>query len=234
MDVQPPYSKTIPSSALVGSTHEIQLSIDHRLLVWAGGAVRWRSLQRVALAAALPWPLLLSLQTKGVLWWAAPQLRHRLDKVRVVRSRYDIYRMRHNLWWIHVPAESATYARCTARLLCVSRSSKSPRDLFHLDGFKTNTTLCVCVARTPPQSVVSYATLGRHVRFRPKILSGRSVYPSCPPSLHIYGVRGSMVLQPCIVMILECLLFVPPPHHLRVRILCASNFCIIFRSVSYR
>ncbi|CAM9905642.1 unnamed protein product, partial [Ectocarpus sp. 4 AP-2014] len=58
------------------------ISIDYRLLVWAGGAVRWKSLQKVALAASLPWPMLLSLRSKGVLWWARPGLRRRMDKVR--------------------------------------------------------------------------------------------------------------------------------------------------------
>ncbi|CAM9973927.1 unnamed protein product, partial [Scytosiphon promiscuus] len=59
----------------------VQISIDRRLLVWAGGAARSQSLQKVLSAAALPWPLLLSLRPKGVLWWAEPGLRRRLDKV---------------------------------------------------------------------------------------------------------------------------------------------------------
>ncbi|CAN0552214.1 unnamed protein product, partial [Ectocarpus sp. 12 AP-2014] len=58
-----------------------QISVDYRLLVWAGGAARWKSLQKVALAASLPWPMLLSLRSKGVLWWARPGLRRRLDKI---------------------------------------------------------------------------------------------------------------------------------------------------------
>eukprot|EP00903_Cladosiphon_okamuranus_P018928 g17409.t1 len=58
----------------------VQISIDRRLVVWGGAAARWNSLQKVALAAALPWPLLQSLRAKGVLWWANPQLRRRLDK----------------------------------------------------------------------------------------------------------------------------------------------------------
>ncbi|CAB1116113.1 unnamed protein product [Ectocarpus sp. CCAP 1310/34] len=49
--------------------------------MWAGGAVRWKSLQKVALAASLPWPMLLSLRSKGVLWWARPGLRRRMDKI---------------------------------------------------------------------------------------------------------------------------------------------------------
>lgn len=75
------------------STHKYQISIDHRLLVWAGGAVRRRSLQKVAFAAALPWPLLLSLRPKGVLWWSTPQLRHRLEKVRVCGEELNWYQI---------------------------------------------------------------------------------------------------------------------------------------------
>eukprot|EP00752_Nemacystus_decipiens_P003365 g3112.t1 len=59
----------------------VQISIDRRLLVWAGAATRWQCVEKVTLAAALPWPLLQSLRAKGVLWWAAPQLRRRLDKI---------------------------------------------------------------------------------------------------------------------------------------------------------
>ena len=58
-----------------------QVVVDRRLLVGAGATARYQSILKTLFAAALPWPLLMSLQPRGVLWWAAPQLRHRLDKV---------------------------------------------------------------------------------------------------------------------------------------------------------
>ncbi|CAN0019573.1 unnamed protein product [Discosporangium mesarthrocarpum] len=61
----------------------LQVSVDHRLLVFGGSEGRDRDqiLARCLLALALPYPLLLTLLPRSVLWWARPALRAKLEQI---------------------------------------------------------------------------------------------------------------------------------------------------------